>query len=392
MKNLKIPHTTKNPVKLEAYDLIIREKEGPCISILLNTHKLSRDRMQDPTRLKHALKKTKSLLKESYPEYAEMLAAKAEAIGGSIDFLHSENALGIYISPKIAQLIRFTFPVEESIHIGPDFRIRELLYDLQNVPEYYVLSVTQKSIRLYQACGKSLSEITDDRFPLIYTETYEYNEPSRGSSYGVNNVKEFEKDKSDLKLIRLKDLLKKADQGLRLYSAENRPLVVAGGAKETDAFMQITENGACIIGRAIGHYEPEGMLMLSEVVWQQVLANASRIKSEKLSELDEMLGRNTLASGLRKVWKAAMEGKGLELILEKDFEKEAILMGDSQAITYHQSNVADEGPVVKDTVERLLRVVLVRGGKVFFVENGELKPYGHVALRLRYPDASAAYL
>lgn len=86
---------------------------------------------------------------------------------------------------------------------------------------------------------------------------------------------------------------------------------------------------------------------------------------------------------MKNVWEAASEGKGLTLLVEKDY----------QITGYHQLSSETEifltppvgkYKVVLDVADDIIEIVKEKGGNIVILENGALKNFNHIALILRY--------
>ena len=57
------------------------------------------------------------------------------------------------------------FEVGERVILEPSFATSELVLAAKRSPRYRVLSVTEKSVHLYEGTREGLSEVHNDRFP-----------------------------------------------------------------------------------------------------------------------------------------------------------------------------------------------------------------------------------
>jgi hypothetical protein len=198
-------------------------------------------------------------------------------------------------------------------------------------------------------------------------------------------VKEFEKDKSILQQIRLKDFLRKADQLLLSYLSDNSPLVIAGGAKEISEYFEISLFQKQIIGRLKGNYNYNGNIQLANHSWEVVNNYLNNHNKELISSLHELKGKNLVVSGIVDVWKCANAGMGLNLVIEKDYECQGYIRVDETELSLERPTENDKYFFTDNICERLFAIVKSKGGKITFVSNVDLADYFGIALRLRYP-------
>ena len=373
-------------MELEKINKFLSAEKAPCVSIIVPAHRTAAEKKEDPLALHKAINLAKDALSHQKNDspHTNTLMENLDQLYKTIDFRHTKDGIGIFVSPDRSGVFHFPFPVKEKVSVGGSFENRELLY-YKSIPDYYVLGISRKHIRLFSGKGEDMKEVVNEDFPVDYVETYEYSFPSRGSSYG-NSLKEFEKDKSALKEIRFIDFLKTTDKTLGKYLNGSVPLLISGGIREAADYKRITKHLDHIIGRIAGtsSQEKNGLATNS---WNFVKKHINEKNDNILNQLNELVGQHTLATGADHVWKAAQEGKGMLLLIEKDIELQtpqeevsAALTRNSRTGKLHVRNLSDD----------IIKTVMEKKGKVIFVDNGKLKEFGGVALLLRYKEQHEA--
>jgi hypothetical protein len=271
--------------------------------------------------------------------------------------------------------------VKEKIILGRNFEIRDLIYFTQFLKPYYLLTTSKKKVRLFKGSGNDLQEIINNDFPKQYKEEYEYARPSIASSSGV--LKDFERDKSILQEIRQMSFLKQADDTLNKYLKDDTALFVAGVGEAVANFEHVSHHVNMIAGKIAGNYDIDAVHPLAESVWKQTKEIVKASQDELLLELQEDFGKHLAVDGIRNVWKAAKEGNGLTLLLEKDYQVRAYSDPMNDAHIY-LTPPAGKYYVITDAADDVIEVVKEKGGNVVIVENGELKNFERVAMILRY--------
>jgi hypothetical protein len=370
---------------------LLNETAAPCVSIVVPTHRFSSERIKDTKAIEMALNQAKELLKKRYKHadyYIDNIIQSIDKEAEKIDYIHPKDGIGIFVSPYITKTVKFPFPVIEKIKVGAVFDSRDLLYQVYTIIDYCVLSISKKYIHLFKGKGEELFEIKNEDFPIDYQETYEYEKTSRGTSFSDNALKAFERDKSVLQEVRLVDFLKTADHLLEKYINSHVPLIVSGGAKELADYLQVTKHKKRIIGKVTGNYAFNGNVQLANLSWMEVKQYIKNKNKILLDNLHELIGKNMVVTGIIEVWKAANEGKGLELIVEKDFEHPAFISTDGYDLQLHQPSDKKKYTLVSDAIERIINIVREKKGKIMFVDNDEMKDFNKIALHLRYNNNS----
>ncbi|HVU97101.1 MAG TPA: hypothetical protein VHE34_17850 [Puia sp.] len=364
-----------------------REKGNICISIIVPTHKLSPERRVDHLVLDKAVRAAKKYLSLNFrEEEIKPLQQSVDELYQRIDFNHNAMGIGLFVSANIKELVQFFFPVKEKVIIGRSFEVRDLLYQAYYSHPYYTLLLTEKEARLFEGRLNHLLEIKDDNFPRKYVDDYIYTRPTRGSSFVGNSfVKEYEKDKSQLEEIRYQHFCGLVEDGLKHYLTNKNsvPLIIAGAKKDLSYFRMATRQTKNIIGEVEGNYSYVTTTALGDLVWEVLRPHLDKVKQQLIGEFDEKIGERRGISGIHEIWKAAKEGKGLTLLVEKDLSLPGFLPKENEYdLWLHPPKKAHQ--VLADAVDDLMEIVLEKSGKVILLENNSLKDHQGMALITRY--------
>ena len=189
-------------------------------------------------------------------------------------------------------------------------------------PSSFSLTICLRSARSVYPCiaaeGRHLQEIRNSDFPTYYKDEYEYAYPSLGSSTGPG-MKNVEGDKSIVAEGRQITFLKHVDRTLQKYLKTSMPLIVAGVDEELANFSHATRHSKNIIGLIKGNYAVDALHLLSDLAWEKVNAHIIKSHDAIIKKLEEDIGKKMAIDGIRDVWAMAKLGKGLVLLVEKDY-------------------------------------------------------------------------
>lgn len=366
-------------------DLMLAEKGNPCISIVIPTHRYTRDRMQNPALIEKAIQKAKMFLANSaWPkEKIAQLESRFDSVLENVDYIRLQEGLAIFISPNVSQIHLLPFHVKEKVVVGQKFELRDLIYYAQFLNPYFVLALSKKKVRLFKGTGRDLQEVTNNDFPRPYVEEFEYERPAIASS-ASQGLKAFERDKSIVQEMRTKHFFKDADETLNRYLKDDTRLFVAGVQEELANFQSISQHLGNVAGRIEGNYDFDAIHPLAEIAWKKMKEDIHDSHNQLLVKAKEDIGRNMMAEGIVNVWRAAALGLGLTLLLEKDYQVLAYYHPENDA-EIHLTPPATRHEILPNAADALIDIVREKGGKIVILENGELEAFGHVALLLRYP-------
>jgi len=368
----------------ESIKRIRENKQAPCVSVIIPTHKISPERAVDPIEVSKIIKQVSDniIFKYGIKKGAE-LVAKLEVLQGTIDFTHGTEGLGLFVSPEISEIVKFPFPVVEKTTVGNRFETRDLVYLDNYLEEYFLLSISLNETKLFRGNGKVLTEIRGDDFPRKYVDDHLYERPFLANSFGYG-LKNVEKDQSVILEIRFQQFLKETDKLLSPYLNNNFiPLIIAGVKEELGFFQKETLHNSRIAGKVIGNYTYRPFSEFGEMAFEEIQTHRQKTIAGEIKKMQEAIGRELAVTGIRSVWKAALEGKGLLLMVEKDFAKPGFVKRDDPLNLYLMPPVENHN-TFGDAVETIMETVLDKNGKIMMVENGTLTDHDQIAMILRY--------
>ncbi len=355
---------------------------GLCVSLVIPTHRTSPARRSDEFTAGKIIEFAKKELCGKYrTRGGEALAARVQELAEKIDFVHSSEGIGIFVSKNHARLVSFPFPVKKKLVIGDSFEVRDLVYRENFMADYYVLSLSEKIVRLFKGNGPSLREIKDGTFPARYRDTYEYSRPARGSSVS-SSLKGAEKDKSVVEEKRLQAFFHELDKKLSAYINSAVPMLLAGARKDNGYFMKVSVHGKSIIGKVEGNFNHGSTQTLADAAWVRMLGFLKKKASSAVEEIREQDNGRKVSSGISNVWNAATQGRGLSLVVEKNFTRPAFLGEDGFTLLMHPPR--GKHKVLADAVDDIIEIVLSKNGTVKFVDDGALAGHEGIALINRY--------
>jgi len=365
-------------------DAMLAVQGQPCLSIIVPTAKYTRGRSLNPDIIQKAIAKAEKLLSHTaWPnDQIIQLSSKLEAVKNKIDYMRMQEGMAIFISPEIFKIYLLPFSVTEKVMLARNFEIRDIVYFNQFLATYYLLSVSKKLVRLFKGRGRDLQEVLNNDFPRKYVEEYEYSKPSPGRLIG-QGLKSFERDKSSLQEKRMKNFFRNADATLDKYLKNGMRLFVAGVETELVGFDVVSNHTKNIAGKIKGNYDVDAVHPLAEIAWKMIHDEVHSAHQKLISTLGEDLGRNMAAEGIVEVWQCAQEGRGLTVLLEKDYQVRGYLQGENKSRLYLDPP-GGKYEIVHDACNEILDIVKEKGGKIIVVENGLLKQFGQIAMQLRY--------
>lgn len=340
--------------------------------------------MENRESIEKAFDKAKQLVAHSaWPKnQTALINQRLASLKDNVEYMRLQDGLAIFISIDFFKVQLLPFAVSEKVILGDHFELRNLIYFNQFLQPYYLLAISKKRIRLLKGSGRDLQEIVNDDFPRKYVEEYEYSRPSVGSA-STEGVKSFEKDKSVVVETRAKDFFRNADKLLKKYLKKDIRLFAAGVNEELADFESVTHHLNNIAGKIRGNFDVDAVHPLAETAWNMIREEVRQSQKKLLAKLEEDMGTGMAIDGIRNVWYAARQGKGLSLLLEKDYEVRGYIQPEYPDHIYLFPSIGAH-TLIRDVADEIIRIVLEKGGEIQIVENGDLATHERIALLLRY--------
>lgn len=215
---------------------------------------------------------------------------------------------------------------------------------------YYVLSLSERTSRLYEAFRDTLIDIENTWFPL---------EAVRSSS------------QPDLDDAQLRTLMQRVDHHFaHYYGQEPLGLVLAGTRRNQAAYASLTAYSDIIIGQTAGDHSATSVNDLGSIVWPIVKEVMARAGQTVELELEVAARAHNIAVGIDAVVESVDSGVGATLLVEEGY----------RVRPPERSSLLDDTDNIVDVV---IDKVLALGGNVIFVEDRLLGKFRSIALVLQ---------
>ncbi len=346
----------------------------PCLTITLPTHRTWPDNRQDPIRVKNLVTEAIHRLRGEFSkrELAPVLE-RLETLVADIDFTHTLDGLVLAVNHEMAREYVLPFPVSERVVVDDTFFTRDLIHAFNRTRRYWVLSLSEQHTRLYDATREHLEEITTGGFPMRHTGPGG-DAPLPGGR-GVNSSRHRDE--------RHRQFFRAVDRAIRPFmAADPLPLAVAGVDRYQAFFREVSSHTEAIIATLTGNYDHLTAHDLGLAIWPPVEDGFAARRLAVLDHLAAAVGDHRAASTLGEVWYQAGIGRVETLVVEEGYH-EAARLGEPGALEYP---IADPTApdVFDDAVDEVIATVLAKGGRVVFVNDGELRQHERIAVVLRY--------
>lgn len=314
----------------------ILQSSGPCITIVLPPYHPGEPAKSRAALLKANLQEaSRQLAHLGFPKAAigdllaplEHLAHDADSITGS----HWSRA--IFRSQNVFAQFQLTLPAKASLTVAGCFEIRHLLPDLWAPRVFYILALTNKSVRLFR-CNYQRAEAVDlpAGVPATLEEALELERPDHdlenrsaiGTSTGSMHAIRFGTGSGpEAEPAHLADFYKLVDRGIhKLLHEPGIPLLLAGVEEELDAYRAISTYPGIVKLALRG--SPNLSFQDADTVSQAcsiLRADEFRRDAETLTQAKERSAPGHFSTDANAILHAAFEGRVHQMYLDESAER-----------------------------------------------------------------------
>ena len=132
------------------------------VSMFIPTHRTGRERRQDSIRLKNMINEARDRMRGQVGSAAaieDVLQPAADLKSHEDYWRHRSDGLACFCAPGLFRSYRVPVTLAECISVNDRFYIRPLLPLLRSDARLYILTLTQKAARLFEATKYSIREI-----------------------------------------------------------------------------------------------------------------------------------------------------------------------------------------------------------------------------------------
>ena len=347
------------------------EKNNPCVSISMNTHRTRPNTDQDKILLKNLLKEAHDRVSEEYDKKTvESLLNKIKTVREEIDINANLDSLHIFLSNDTQEIVKSPWEASNNrVNISTQFAIRPLIKAYNRSEPYLIMVLSQNKVTLYEAVNDSIiQEVKNNDFP--FTENIPatlYPEKLGDAKYVDDLTRNFfnEIDKALVRMHKETDLkcvvVTTEDNYYKLMQVADIPNLYHG-------YVTINSN------KNTPHY-------IVKETWKLIEKLQSKRRGEAIEELRKAVSQGNVLTDLQDIYRAAINGRADLLVVHQNY-RQPVVMNDNDSF-----KIVDDPSTpgaIDDITSKIAWEVISKKGRVIFTEQEELKELGKIALKTRY--------
>jgi hypothetical protein len=365
--------------------------EGPSLSSYLLMHRTRPASDENPRRFKAMLRRAEQLLAIvplPAAKREELLIPCRTLLEDRFFWEHQDQGLALFATPHHFQYFRLPYAPEEATLVLHRFYLRPLLPLVTGDGLFYLLALTQKSVRLFEGSRSGLRLLTVPNLPGSLAETFPDTEfenqlqmHSANAGGGRSVVYHGGGEGRDELKKRLLEFFRRVDHAIQNVLRDHpAPLLLAAVDYYLPIYHEAARNPHLLSVTLPGSPEHLPEIELHQRAWTVVEPHLRAAEQHALERAREWAGTNRAFTDPVQIATAAREGR-VEILIAARGRQQWAAVDESQARfeLHAQAQPGDEDLVDYATVQTLLH-----GGQIFVVDPEQIPDSAPAVALLRY--------
>jgi hypothetical protein len=366
---------------------------NPCISVYMPTHRTGRETEQDPIRFKNLLTRVeRDLEKTGMKERAidELLKPLRELLDDTLLWQHMGEGFAVFRSPDTFSYYRLPVRFDEFHYTGTRFHLKPLMPILTGDGQFYILVMSQKSVRLLRGSRDSVHPVEIEDLPENlaealnideYIQTMQFHTGTSMRQAGRTAIFHGHGAGEDDETHDIKQYLRKIDEALCNYIGSHRiPVILAGVDSLLPLYREISDYGNLYEKGLPGNHDIERPEDIHKKAWSILKPYFDQNRRKAEEKYHELKGNDLATAKLPDILKAAVSGRIDTLFVDLNDHLWGRYAPESGAIFIEDKSELES----VDLLDAAAIDTIKKGGTVYAVESDELPDDSPLAAVLRY--------
>lgn len=351
--------------------MLAREKNHPCVSISLNTHRTHPDNTQDAILLKNLLKEAEERVTAEFGnKKVSRLLKKIQVIADEIDINHNLDSLHIFLSNETKEIIKLPWVIPSNkVHIAGSFAVRPLIKARNRTEEYMIMLLSQGGVSLYEALNDNITaEIINADFPFSENPHYVIDPDKRSNSRQLDNL--------------VREFLNKVDKAVvKVHNQTGLRCIPVCTEDNYSRLMQVADEPDIYYGYATIDYNNTRPHQIVRQSYEIIKTIQQQRITEAVAEIRKAVAQGKVVTDLQEIYQAAIDGRGDLLVVNEDFSQPVLMKNER---TFQLTDDPVQTDAIDDITSIIAWEILSKKGRIVFTAGEQIKDVGKIALKTRY--------
>ncbi len=382
------------PLRRKDLEALLEHSEGRCVSLYMPTVQAGKETRQNPIRFKNMVGKARERLLAlgmKGHDADELLEPARQLIPERPFWQNQSIGLAAFISPNGMRTMRLPLAFEERAMVGDRFFVKPLLPLLSGDGLFYVLSLSQKRVRLFEASRYSMAELDLSGVPTNMEEALGRDTPESHLQYhtrtpggGGRRPAVFHGQGGGADEDHKKDVLQffqVLDKGIHeTLRGQDAPVVLAGVDFTLPLYRQASELPRIVERGVTGSPDEISDEALHQRSWEAVEPLFSAAQDKAVAKYHDLAGTGNTVSGIEGVLPMAEQRRVDVLFLARDTRMWGRFDSQSGHVEVHDAWEPGDEELLDYAAVR----TLLSGGTVYATEESKVPGGARVSAVLRF--------
>jgi hypothetical protein len=377
----------------EELQFLFEKRQGSCVSIFLPTHRLGREILQDPIRLKNLLREAEAGLTANNVRRAaarHLLAPAKHLLARKHFWRYQDDGLALFLSEGYFRYFRLPLRFQELVVVADRFHLKPLLSMFAGEGRFYLLALSQKQVRLLEGTRYTASELNLEGVPRSLRDALKYERtkaelqlhttgagPSgqrpavfHGHGVGIDDRKD--------------DILRyfrQVDKGIQdLLKDQRAPLVLAGVAELFPIYRQANTYAGLLDKGVEGNPEAMSVTDLHAAAWGIVQPHFDETQEQAMAHFRNLVSSGRTSEDLNDILRAAYDGRVEFVFVAVGLQRWGSFHPEQDIVSLHE----EPEPGDEDLLNLVAMQTILRGGYVYVVPPSDMPGISPIAAVFRY--------
>lgn len=372
------------------HELILKNSEGPYVSIYQPTHRYSPENQQDPIRFKNLIREVENSLKQKYPKKdIESIMKPLHVLADDKGFWnHTYDGIGILSVDGQTIIYNLKRQVDELAIVSDSFHIKPLIRNYQSADRYYLLGLNRKEFALFEGnrygfdkvdLGPDIPTTLEEAIGKEFTEPYFTAGTYSGGGNGMFHGHGGKKDEIEIDTERFFRFVDRLVLD-KFSNPTGLPLILIALDEYHTLFKNISHNRYLLDDGIKTSYDTLTINDLKHTAWKQIEPLYLKKTEELVNKFQISRSQDLGSDDLVQVIKATSENRIDTILIEAD----RVIPGkiDMEIGTMEERDLSD--PDVDDVLDDLAEMVIKGKGKVIILPKERMPSETGVAAIYRF--------
>jgi Bacterial archaeo-eukaryotic release factor family 7 len=371
---------------------LVRPGDDTKVSLYMPTVRAGREVQQNAVRFKNLIQRARQTLDGNSDDalrLGERIDEASALVADDDWWQHQSDGLAMFLADDRTEIYRLPFNFAELVTVAPQFYVTPLVRFLQGDGQFYVLAVSQNSVRLFQGSHYRIKELQPDELPAdlrsalnIDEYTSSLQQHSTGGSRAAGGMTFHGQGAADLDVKKedeIKQYFHVINRALSKYFENERvPLVFAGVDYLFPIFRATCKYKGIVEQPLAGNPDDVPAEELRSAAWRIVEPMFLRDRESALTQFNRFVANDKTTTDLNRIVRAAQVGAIETLLLADEEQLWGSIDNPGAAVAIEGENDAEE--LLNDSAVQ----TLATGGNVYMLPKRRMPDEQPLAALLRF--------